>query len=357
MVYQRYLIRSTTSYFFLITFSLVSLIWFSRSTSFLKYVIENSVEIKQFLILFVLILPWFLLLILPISLFLAILFNFNRLNSNNELTILKASGISNNQISNSIFSLTILITLICYFISFFLMPHFNKKLKNLRHDITNNYSNFTFNPKTFESLRNLTFYSKDRNEKNELSGILINDQRSAEYTITITAETGNIVSENDSILLYMSNGTVQKFNFDTQKTDILNFDKYIFNLNERNQQLSKKILKVNELYFYELFHEDLELNAKEKVKINSEIIQRVIDPLAPIILTLIALIFSIQGELRRKQNYLKFTYAIIVALIYYGLNIMFYNLAISSKLYMILPCLNFIFFAIISIKLLNKNFT
>lgn len=357
MLYQRYLIGSTISYFFLITFSLVSLIWFSRSTTFLKYIIENSVEIKQFLILFVLILPWFLLIILPISLFLAILFNFNRLNSNNELTILKSSGISNNKISSSIFLLAILITIICYFISFFLMPNFNKKLKNLRHDITNNYSNFTFNPKTFESLRNLTFYSKDRNEKNELSGILINDQRSSEYTITITAETGNIVSENNSVLLYMNNGTIQKFNFDSQKTDILNFDKYIFNLNEQNHQFDKKILKVNELYFHELLNNNLELNPKEKVRVNSEIIQRIIDPLAPMILTLIALIFSIQGELKRKQNYLKFMSAIMVGLFYYGLNIMFYNLIISSKMYMIAPFVNLIFFAIFGLRFLNKNFT
>lgn len=357
MLYQRYLIRSTIGYFFLITLSLVSLIWFSRSTSFLKYVIENSVEIKQFLILFVLILPWFLLIILPISLFLAILLNFNRLNSNNEITILKASGIGNNQISSSIFSLAIFITIICYFISFFLMPNFNKRLKNLRHDITNNYSNFTFNTKTFETLRNLTFYSMNRNEKNELSGILINDQRSPEYTITITAETGNIAPENNSILLYMNNGTIQKFNFDNQKTDILNFDKYIFNLNEQNHQFDKKILKVNELYFHELLNNDLELNAKEKVKINSEIIQRIIDPLAPIILTLIALNFSIQGELKRKQNYLKLVSAVTIGLLYYGLNIIFYNLIISSEAYMIIPFINLIFFAIFGIKLLNKNFT
>lgn len=112
------------------------------------------------------------------------------------------------------------------------MPYANKELRLSRVNIQDNYASLSFNPQTFETLKELTIYAKNRDKKNNLFGILLHDERASEYSITITAKNGRIVTEDRSALLYMENGTVQKFNYKEQKSEILDFDNYVFNLAE-----------------------------------------------------------------------------------------------------------------------------
>ncbi len=93
-LYNRYIFSKTLTLFISIMVLLIALIWFSRAISFVSYITENGVEVQQIISLFVLILPWLLLFIVPVSLFVAILIIFNRLIVNNEITILKNSGLT-----------------------------------------------------------------------------------------------------------------------------------------------------------------------------------------------------------------------------------------------------------------------
>jgi len=193
-LYNKYIFNKTAISFVSIASLLVILIWFSRTISFVKYITENGVELQQFSLLFLLILPWLLLFIIPISFFAAVLIVYNRMLINNEITILKNSGLTKISISKSTIALSVILTLFCYSISFYLMPLANKKLRSIRNNFENNYSNISFSKGAFEGLKSLTIYIKDKDEKNNLSGILLHDERSAETAITITARSGNLKS-------------------------------------------------------------------------------------------------------------------------------------------------------------------
>ena len=153
MLYQRYFFQKTLISFLAIIAILISLIWFSRAISFVKYVTENGVELKQFFYLFILILPWMLLFIIPVSVFAAILLTFNRLLSSNEITILKNSGLTKMAICKPVLRLAAILSLICFVIAFFLMPYANKQLRLSRINIKDNYANLSFSPQTFETLK------------------------------------------------------------------------------------------------------------------------------------------------------------------------------------------------------------
>jgi len=164
----------------------------------MSFVTENGIEILDFFFLFILILPWILIYLLPISFFIASLLSLNKLLQNNEITILKNCGLSNLKIAQSIIFFGLILTVFAYFLSFYLMPLANKQLRISRHDIQSNYTNISFVPQTFENIHQITIYTKDRDSKNNLYGILINDQRQEDYSITLTAEFGNLVSQDDS---------------------------------------------------------------------------------------------------------------------------------------------------------------
>ncbi len=356
MIYKRYLFTTNLIFTASICAILIFLIWFSRVNGFVSYITENGVEVSKFINLFLLILPWLLMVIIPISIFIGTLINFYRLKNSNEITILKNSGLTKFQICKPVIYLSIICSLICYSIAFFLMPFSNRMLRESRLAINENYTNIAFKSQTFENFKDLTIYSKKRDENNHLFEIFLHDKRSNEYSLTITARSGKIIVQNKLALLQMEQGTVQKYNYKDRKSEIMKFDNYVFNLSENTKLNSNNKFKANEYYFHELLNPPDNLSKTEYNKIKNEIHERLIDPLLSIVLTLIALSLILKGEYKRTGNSSNITYAILTASTYFMLNIISYSFIKYYNYFVILPYLNFIAFVYLSIYLLRKNY-
>jgi len=355
-LYSKYIFNKTLTAFFGISSILVCLIWFSKAISFVKYVTENGVKLSQFFYLFVLILPWILVFIIPISLFVAILIVYNRLIYSNEITILKNSGLTKLAISKPITRIVIFSSLFCYLISFYLMPYANKELRASRVNIMNNYASLAFNPQTFENINNLTIYASDRDEENNLFGIVINDQKNQDYSLTITATKGNIVNENKSVLLYMEDGTVQKHNNATKKSEILSFDNYVFNLTENKKNANKRRWKAKERYMSELLYPEDGIEENILNKFRAEIHERLTYPLFSIILPLIALSMVLYGSYNRRGNKKNIVMAIILAIAFISLIMTSYNIIEQSPKLVWIPYVIILAFGIFCAKMLNSNY-
>ncbi len=353
MVYRHYLLKKISTSFLAILTVLVLLIWFSRAIGFVKYVVENGVELSHFFLLFVLILPWLLLVIIPVSFLVAILAILNRLLLTNEITIFKNSGLTKLQISAPIFQIAALLSTICCLISFYLMPYANRELKISRNDIRKNYANLSFTPKTFENLKGLTIYAQERNKANELSGILLHDKRDKNESATITAKRGKIISEENNAFLYMENGTLQRLDYKTLKSDILYFDSYVFSLNENRLHDFEPEWRPSELYISQLLDYDEKLERSQIQKYKVEFHKRIIYPLFPLVLALIGASSMLYGSFKRSGNSSNILRAIAMSGSFMILSIASYNLIESSDKYIFLPYLCCLIFSAISLKMLD----
>ncbi len=355
-LYSHYIFKKTFTGFAGIISIFVFLIWFSRAIGFVRYVTENGVGLSKFFYLFILILPWLLLVIIPISLFAAILLVYNRLISSNEITILKNSGLTKLAICRPVVGLVITASLFCFLLSFYLMPYSNKQLRLSRLDFKNNYSNLSFSPQTFETLNDLTIYAKDRDLKDNLYGILLHDKRSSEYSITITAKTGNIATENNSALLYMSDGTIQKFNYADDKSEILNFDNYVFNLTETQKNEDTMRWKSKERYLSELLNPNDDSEERDLEKYRSEIHERFTYPLLPIVFSIIALACVLRGQFSRRGNVSNIVLAIFLAISFLIITFLTYGFIETSPKLTPILYLNFIIFSLAGLIMLTANY-
>lgn len=355
-LYNKYILYKTVTAFVVILSLLVILIWFSRTIAFLHYITENGVELQQFSLLFLLILPWLLLFIIPISLFISVLLIYNRLLLNNEITILKNSGLTKIAISKAAISVAAFFTLFCFFISFYLMPLANKKLRTVRTNFENNYSNLSFNKGTFEKLKSLTIYIKDKNEDNQLFGILLHDARNLELSTTITAKKGNLKFEGGSLLLYMQDGTVQRFTYKDNKEEILSFDNYVVNLSDNNKDSAiQKRWKAKERFLNELLKPSDDSTADDKIQYQIELQQRITYPLMSTVLVMIALAFILRGDLNRRGNNFNIIAAIVAGILFLGMTIMIYRLLESSLMLIPLLYVHFMIFFGIALYMLKVN--
>ncbi len=352
-LYSKYISNKLVKSFLSVLFLLVSLIWFSKTISFVKYVTENGIEISQFLSLFILILPWLLTYIIPIALFSAVIIIFNRMISDNEIAILRSSGLTNFKISNSAIKVALYASIFCYIISFFIMPYANKKLRLARINFESNYSNIAFNEGVFENLKSLTIYVKKKDSRNILHSILLNDESNKEYSLTITSKTGNLSFKNENLLLYMQNGTIQRYNRELNTVEILEFDDYVFNLTERDSGKIKSMRwKPKERYLSELLNPNDDSTRSDIKKYKSEIQQRLTYPLMSVILTLIAISSLLSGNFSRKGSNLKILTAISLSSIFMITTISLYKI-LEVRIHLApLLYLNFAIFSIIPLKMM-----
>lgn len=355
-LYARYIFTKIVTAFAGFISILICLIWFSRAIGLVKYVTENGVKLSQFLYLFVLILPWLLLFIIPVSFFAAILMTYNRLISSNEITILKNSGLTKLAICRPVAGFAILCSAFCFLISFYLMPYANQQLRLSRFDFKNNYTSLAFNPQTFETLNNLTIYAKDRDEKNNLVGILLHDERSDKYSVTITAKQGNIVAKENSALLYLEDGTVQKFNHTDNKSEILNFDNYVFNLTEGKQTSHAPRWNAKERFVADLLDPEPDTDLFDLNKYYAEFHQRISVSLFPIIFALIALSAILHGQFSRHGNTPNILAAFIIVTVFLASSLTICDLIISNPHLVPLLYLNLILFAAVTTRFLTDNY-
>ncbi len=353
-LYYQYILKNNIKQFIFVTLTLVSVILLTRSSSFLVFITEKGVGLVDFLSLLILITPWLLTIIIPASLFISLIICFNKMISNNEITILKNAGLSKFNILRPVILLSVLCSLVCYVISLYLMPMANKHLKMKKHNFQLNYNNIMISPGIFENLNNVTISVEGR-KGNLLSGILIYDDRNLNYSSTITSTSGLIERKSDSLLIHLKDGTIQRFNNQTNITEILRFDSYIIDLNDEKKINENFTWKARERYFGELLNYDKNLHPKHIAQYKVEIHKRITMPLFSVILTLIATSSLFSGSFNRRGNLRNILKSVFLAILFITSSILIYNIMEKSIAFAPLIYLNFLIFFIFCSVVIAKN--
>jgi lipopolysaccharide export system permease protein len=356
--YNIYLSRKVICYFLVIFLALILLIWSAKAISFVSFITDKGVGFSDFFRLFILILPRLATMIIPISLFIAVLIVYNQMCDYNEIIIFKNSGLTNIKLANSTVAVAIFCCLICYYISFFLMPFTNKELRTARSNFNNNHISLVISSGTFETINKLTIYVQNKDENNQLLGILVYDERNPEYSTTITAQSGALKQEEqnaNSLLLYLNNGTIERFYQQNQKLDILYFDSYAINLSDKSPSLSNIKWKANERYIGELLYPEGDSSVQDLKNYYIELHQRITYPLLSLILTLIAVSTVLDAKFSRHGSLIHNIKATSLAIIFIGLFIFSFNLIEYSDNFVVTTYLTLLIFAMLSLYRLKYN--
>src|SRR5688572_10475057 len=134
----------------------------------------------------ILTLPQLISLILPMAVFIAVVYALNRMQSDSEVAVLYGAGVSRQRIARPIMQMAVLAALLHLFINVVIQPAaFEERRKvfyALRTDIASSLieeGSFTF------PTDQLTLYARERGGGGELRDLLINDGR-PEFPITYT---------------------------------------------------------------------------------------------------------------------------------------------------------------------------
>ena len=119
---QSYIFRQAAISTLFIVVTLTAVIWLTQALRFIRFILNKGLSIDVFFYITSLLLPSFVLITLPVSMFFAALFTLNKMTNDRELVVLRSCGMSHWQAAAPMFLLSFLGVVVCYSISLYFLP-------------------------------------------------------------------------------------------------------------------------------------------------------------------------------------------------------------------------------------------
>ncbi len=210
-ILDRYILREMLTAFTLglVTFTFVLLL--NKILRLVELIVNKGVPTSVVLQLFLYILPYSLVVTIPMATLLACLASYGRMAADNEIVILKVTGLSLYRLIVPALAFGIAAYLVTTYITVSLLPFSNRAFKTLVYQITRLRATVGLQEGIFNTdFPGLTIYvNKLQEDTGTLQGVFIVDRRDArEYRVVIARE-GQLFSDPERylILLKLKDGT------------------------------------------------------------------------------------------------------------------------------------------------------
>ena len=228
----RYIMRQMLVGMVFVSVALTCVLWLTQSLRFVEMIVNKGLSIGSFLKLTILLMPGFLVVIIPISLFAVVLFTYNRLIADRELVVLRAAGLSHLALARPAIILGLATSALGLLLSTWVIPITVRNFHEMQWTIRNDIGNVLLQEGMFNKFgEGLTIYVRSRTPNGELMGLLVHDKRSPQRAITLMAERGALVYTETGPRVLMINGNRQEVTPGTGKLSLLNFDSYTVDFN------------------------------------------------------------------------------------------------------------------------------
>ena len=314
---NRYILRQCFGVMIFVTAALSAAIWLAQSLRLIDLIVNRGLSIDVFLYLAALILPRFLDIVLPIGVFIAVLFTFNRLTAESELVVMRSSGLSHVALAKPVLMLAGIAFLVLMSLSVYFLPASNRAFKDLQFEIRNRFVLSLIQEGTFTTISDkLTIYVRSRDDRGEVTGLLINDSRNPQRQVTIVAERGAFVDSPAGSRIVMVNGNRQQFDTETRKLSLLTFESYTLDLDTLHDAPVVRFREPQERFMDELFFPPKDVDGSLRQGFVVEAHQRILIPLSAFSFSLIPLACLLPGELNRRGQLKRVLLAIGLAFLF-----------------------------------------
>jgi len=284
-----------------------------------ELVVSNGVPLADVSRMILYLIPSFLVFTIPMAFLLAVLLAFGRLSADNEIVVLKASGISLTQVMPPVLICAVVVVVLGLGASTIGVPWGNTAFKELGLQVLKRNITSTIREKTFwDDIPGVVMYTDHYDEQSRaLKGVVIHDGRNPKSPMTIFARDGGVTSESGSqtLLLTLRNGSIHIAGTDGLYR-LVNFGEYIMTVGENGGSTA---ISRNELDMWlpELQRQidDPATSPPDRLKMQTELQSRFTFPFASLVFAILAVPLGIQNRRSGKSG--GFTVSIAIILAYY----------------------------------------
>lgn len=289
---------------------LTSAIWLTQCLRYVDVIVNKGLPVTDFFRLTVLLLPDIFGVVLPFSLFISILFIYNKLEQDHELIVFRSTGMSNFQLSVPTFLLTAVVFALLLFVHIIVMPRSLGYFKDTEHGIRNASASLFLQEQTFTTFDKTMVFVRSQKQGKYLEGIVVNEYKTPQEQMTLVAERGYIQKGSDVTKLILMNGVREYLSEKSIKPELIYFDEYTVNLTTAKPHKGLRDRKIYEMSLSELFFPK-HIRDGHHWKLLAEGHKRIITPLLALLFGLIAVTGIFYGEFNRRGRSKKIMMAVL----------------------------------------------
>ena len=352
-----YLINQVLAPFYASLIILTSILFLSRLIPILDIILGYNIGLIDFFRLYAYFTPQLMLFALPMSGMMGVILGTTALNNENELMVLKTSGISLYRMLPPIILVALSAALLTGLFSIYLMPAGKKAKVELAFQLAKEKIERSIPEKRFsESLSDIVLYAESIDQKTRTwKGVYISDMKDPRHPITIISESGIISADSTrgTLSISLQNGVLIRPSADAVQT--INFKGYDMNL-PLETPTSNPLAKVDETTMLQselLAEADRKgRNSREAVTYLIEFHKRLALPVSCFILTLLGFPLGFLSGPRHKTIGIPLGLAVFI--LYYvlltGCQIMSESMLLPAGIAIWLPNLLFLILTMLFIK-------
>jgi len=278
---------------------LTGLAWMMQIMSMMKFLLTYGIKFSSFVYLTSLMIPFIISIIVPFVTFIAIIFIYNKMITENEVTVMAASGLSPWQIAKPAIKLSIWITVIHLILNIWIVPASQALFYSTQWNLRYGLAHIKLQESAFTKMADGLVVYVDKVSGNDLNQVMLSDMREENNQILIFAQRGKLVATVHGLSIVTDNGSLQiqgRNGFTTGNFDNLDMD---LNLIENDKDASFRVRRIPSLTLLKtvLSQDDAHQHKLTLV----EICTRFINPFLNIILALVCTLVLLKSSLLRRR--------------------------------------------------------
>ena len=270
----------------------------TQSVSTLDLIIDQRQTLFTYLQITTLAMPQLIALIMPLGLFVATVYAVNRLQSDSELVVCSAAGMSKRAIASPLLKIAMGALIVNLAINLWVQPYSLREMRQRIYEVRGDLVAKLVRPGQFRSAtEGLTIYAREIERGGRLTDMLIEDASNPDEVITYMASSGVFTEVRGESVLVMYDASRQSVTPQNQLS-FLQFDSYPIDLSNFIEADGELSYELSDRHLDQLFYplpED-EWGMRYRDRLYAEGNYRLAAPLYSPALVLIALAAILGGE-------------------------------------------------------------
>jgi lipopolysaccharide export system permease protein len=253
-VIERYILRQALWPLVASVATLGLLALLTQSVSTLDLIIDQRQSLFTYLQITVLAMPQLVALILPLALFVAVIYAVNRLQNDSELVVCAAAGMSKRRIASPLMKIAMGALIANLAINLWVQPYSFREMRQRLFEVRGDLASRLVQPGQFRSAsEGLTIYAREIERGGRLVDVLIHDTSDEDdAAITYMARAGVFTEARGEPLLLLYDGSIQSID-ENHALSFLRFDSYNFPLDAFIGSEGDLFYKLSDRYLDQLF--------------------------------------------------------------------------------------------------------
>jgi lipopolysaccharide export system permease protein len=319
----RYIFRTTLGAFLVVLVSVTALMWITQALRDIDLMTNQGQGILTFVGLTALIIPLLVMIIAPIAFMVAMAFVLNKLATDSELIVMNSAGMSPWRLFRPFLAVAMVVSLLVIGIGAYLSPRCLRELGAWVNEIRADLVTRIVQPGRFVPLSagTITLHIRERLPNGQLLGILIDDQRDSKERVTFLAEEGDIITKESGTYLLLADGSVQRQQAGDRDPNIVQFDRYAFDLSQLAGTKNTQKFGSRERYLWELYGQsadDPSLGDRPE-QLRAELSDRIAAPFFPLAIAVVTFAYLGAPRTTRQSRNLSLLSAIGAVVVLRGL--------------------------------------